>query len=184
HPEVDRAHRGDALLDDQARLDDRLEGEAVGQVLGRLRLALELRLAVLVEAVAAALRAQLALLDQALHAAVDVEALAVGLAQVLGDVEDRVEPQQVAEHERSHRRQVLRRDALVDLLDRYPPSSWARHTSPTAEVSMRLTTKPGTSAQVIGCLRIAWAKLIAASIVSGDVSSPSTISSSGITEAG
>ena len=27
---------------------------------------------------------------------------------------------------------------------------------------MRLTTKPGTSAHVIGCLRIAWAKVTAA----------------------
>ena len=32
---------------------------------------------------------------------------------------------------------------------------------------MRLTTKPGTSAQVIGCFLIAWAKLIAAVTVSG-----------------
>ena len=49
---------------------------------------------------------------------------------------------------------------------------------------MRLTTKPGTSAQVIGCLRIAWAKLTAAPTVSAEVSSPSTISISGMTEAG
>ena len=49
---------------------------------------------------------------------------------------------------------------------------------------MRLTTKPGTSAQVIGCLRIAWANVSAAVTVSAEVSSPSTISISGITEAG
>ncbi len=49
---------------------------------------------------------------------------------------------------------------------------------------MRLTTNPGTSAQVIGCLRIAWAKLTAAWTVSPELSSPSTISSSGITDAG
>lgn len=49
---------------------------------------------------------------------------------------------------------------------------------------MRLTTKPGTSAQVIGCLRILRAKLIAAVTVSGAVSAPSMISSSGMIEAG
>ena len=49
---------------------------------------------------------------------------------------------------------------------------------------MRLTTKPGTSSQVIGCLRIVCAKLIAASIVSSSVSPPATTSTSGITEAG
>ena len=49
---------------------------------------------------------------------------------------------------------------------------------------MRLTTKPGTSAQVIGCLRIAWAKVTAAVTVSAEVSSPSTISISGMIEAG
>ena len=49
---------------------------------------------------------------------------------------------------------------------------------------MRLTTKPGTSAQVIGCLRIVCAKVIAALTVSAEVSSPSTISISGIIDAG
>ena len=49
---------------------------------------------------------------------------------------------------------------------------------------MRLTTKPGTSAQVMGCLRIACAKVTAAVSVSGEVSSPSTISISGMIEAG
>ena len=49
---------------------------------------------------------------------------------------------------------------------------------------MRLTTKPGTSAQVIGCLRIACANVTAAVTVSAEVSSPSTISISGMIEAG
>ena len=49
---------------------------------------------------------------------------------------------------------------------------------------MRLTTKPGTSAQVIGCLRIACAKVTDALTVSGDVSSPSMISISGMIDAG
>ena len=71
----------------------------------------------------------------------------------------------------------------IDLIER-PPSSWARQISPTAELRMRLTTNPGTSAQVIGCLRILRAKLTAAVTVSGSLSGPSTISSSGITDAG
>ena len=41
---------------------------------------------------------------------------------------------------------------------------------------MRLTTKPGHSAQRIGILRIAWAKFAAAWTVSGEVSSPSITS--------
>ncbi len=45
---------------------------------------------------------------------------------------------------------------------------------------MRLTTNPGTSTQVIGCLRIACAKVSVAVTVSAEVSSPSTISISGI----
>jgi hypothetical protein len=51
--------------------------------------------------------------------------------------------------------------ASIEAIDR-PRSSWARKTSDSAEVRMRLTTKPGTSAQVIGCFLIAWAKLMAA----------------------
>jgi hypothetical protein len=49
---------------------------------------------------------------------------------------------------------------------------------------MRLTTKPGTSAQVIGCFLIVCAKLSATSTVSGEVSSPMTISISGMIDAG
>ena len=52
------------------------------------------------------------------------------------------------------------------------------------EMRMRLTTKPGTSSQVMGCFLIVWAKLIEVATVSSLVSSPRTISSSGITEAG
>ncbi len=73
--------------------------------------------------------------------------------------------------------------ASIALIDR-PCSSWARKTSEIPAVSTRLTTNPGTSAHVIGCLRIAWANVIAACIVSGDVWSPSTISISGIVAAG
>ena len=65
-----------------------------------------------------------------------------------------------------------------------PSSSWARHTSPIAEMAMRLPTKPGTSPQRIGILRMAWAKLAAACIVSGEVSSPSITSIRRIIEAG
>src|SRR3954451_9535930 len=63
-------------------------------------------------------------------------------------------------------------------------SSCARHSSAALELRIRLTTKPGTSRHVIGCLRIAWAKYTAEPIVSVAVSSPSTISSSGRTLAG
>ena len=49
---------------------------------------------------------------------------------------------------------------------------------------MRLTTKPGTSAHVIGCFLIACAKLTAACSVSAEVSSPSMISISGMIDAG
>jgi hypothetical protein len=65
-----------------------------------------------------------------------------------------------------------------------PPSSWARQISEEPALRMRLTTNPGTSAQVIGFLRIAWAKVTAACIVSAEVSSPRMTSMSGMTEAG
>ena len=71
----------------------------------------------------------------------------------------------------------------IFLIDR-PASSCTRQISPAAEVRMRLTTKPGTSRQVIGCLRIVWAKLYAVVTVSREVSSPAMISTSGITDAG
>src|SRR5437764_1354533 len=41
--------------------------------------------------------------DPLLHPLVDVEPVAVGLLQVLGNVQHRVEPQQVGQEERSHR---------------------------------------------------------------------------------
>ena len=65
-----------------------------------------------------------------------------------------------------------------------PCSSCARQISPAAEFRMRLTTKPGTSAQVIGCFPIACAKLKAAVTVSREVSAPAMTSTSGITDAG
>jgi hypothetical protein len=39
-----------------------------------------------------------------------------------------------------------------------PWSSWARQISPIEPTRILLTTKPGTSAQTIGCFLIAWAK--------------------------
>jgi hypothetical protein len=71
----------------------------------------------------------------------------------------------------------------IAAIDR-PSSSWARQISDMAELSTRLTTKPGTSAQVMGVLRIVWAKLTTACSVSGPVSSPSMISTSRMTAAG
>ena len=65
-----------------------------------------------------------------------------------------------------------------------PSSSVAFHTSDIAAVRMRLTTKPGTSPQRIAVLRNAWAKLVAACMVSSEVSSPSITSISRIIEAG
>ncbi len=65
-----------------------------------------------------------------------------------------------------------------------PSSSWARQISEMAELAIRLPTKPGTSPQRIGILRIACAKLDAACMVSGDVSSPSITSIRRIIDAG
>ena len=50
-----------------------------------------------------------------------------------------------------------------------PFSSCSRQISEVAELRMRLTTKPGTSAQVMGCLRIAWAKVTAAETVAAAI---------------
>ena len=83
-----------------------------------LRLTVGARLAVVVEALAG-LRAELARLDVRLHALVDVEGLAtVGLLQVLGDVQHRVEAEQVGQEERPHRRDARGRHGVVDRLDR------------------------------------------------------------------
>ena len=65
-----------------------------------------------------------------------------------------------------------------------PCSSCIRQTSESAEFRTRLTTKPGTSAHVIGILRIACAKATAACRVSAAVSSPSTTSIRRMTDAG
>ena len=75
HPEVDLAEPADALLEQQAGLDERLQRELLDErVAIGLAVALDLRLAVLVDALAAALGAELAVGDQLLHALVDVEA--------------------------------------------------------------------------------------------------------------
>ena len=87
HPEVDVADRADALLDQQAGLDQRPAGEHRDQLLGvGLGVAGDRLLAVLEEALAAALGAELAVGDELLQPLVDVEALAVGVVEVLGDV--------------------------------------------------------------------------------------------------
>ena len=65
-----------------------------------------------------------------------------------------------------------------------PSSSVTFQTSDAAELRMRLTTKPGTSPQRIAVLRIAWAKFVAAAIVSSEVSSPSITSIRRIIDAG
>ena len=80
HPEVDVADRADALLDELAGLDQRPAGEHRDQLLGvGVGIAGDVLLAVLEEALAAALGAELAVGDQALQPLVDVEALAVGV---------------------------------------------------------------------------------------------------------
>ncbi len=121
HPEVDLTDGADALLEQQAGLDQRLQRELLDQVVDvGLGVAGQVRLAVRVGALSPALGAELALGDELLHALVDVEALAVGLLEVLGDVQDRVEAEHVGEEERAHRRRLGGRDALVDRLDREP----------------------------------------------------------------
>src|SRR5690348_14339564 len=59
------------------------------------------------------LGAQVALLDQLLGAAVHVEAVAVGLAHVLGDLQGRVEARHVAAPERAHGHAGLLLDELA-----------------------------------------------------------------------
>src|SRR4051794_25439190 len=71
---------------------------------------------VLIEALSALL-AEIARLDELLHAAMDVEAVAVGVLHVLGDLERRVEPAHVREVERSHGDELGLRERLVDVLD-------------------------------------------------------------------
>src|SRR4051794_10498003 len=63
-----------------------------------------------------ALAAEVAAGDEPLHPPVDVEALAVGVAQVAGHLERRVEPGLVRQPERAHRGEVLLGDERVDRL--------------------------------------------------------------------
>src|SRR4051794_21829228 len=71
---------------------------------------------VLIEALPA-LGAERALLDQLLHAAVHVEAVAVGVAQVVRDLDRRVEAAHVGHPERPHRHLRALAHELVELLD-------------------------------------------------------------------
>src|SRR5215217_2425279 len=70
---------------------------------------------VLIEA-PSALLAEVALLDELLHAAVDVEAVAVGVAHVPRHLERRVQAGHVGEVEGSHRHQLRVGQRLVDVL--------------------------------------------------------------------
>ena len=100
----------------------------------------------------------------------DVEALAVGVVQVLGDREHGVEPDHVGERERTHRRRLRLDDRAVDAAIASPPSSWQRAELAVAAPSTRLTMKPGASAQRTAVLRSAATKLVAAASASGEVS--------------
>src|SRR5215216_979059 len=71
--------------------------------------------AVLIEPLSG-LRAQVAGVHALLHAAMDVEALAVGLLEVLGDVQHRVEAEHVGEEERAHGHGLGLGEHLVELL--------------------------------------------------------------------
>src|SRR3984893_17018723 len=62
------------------------------------------------------LGAEVAGSDQLLHLLVDEEPVAVGLLQVLGDVQHGVEAKQIDEEERAHRRGLRLRDDPVELL--------------------------------------------------------------------
>src|SRR5258705_3638994 len=73
--------------------------------------------AVLIETLSGLL-AEVLLLDEFLHAGVDVEALAVRVDHVAGDVERRVEAGHVGEEEGTHRERLRLLDLLVDLLRR------------------------------------------------------------------
>ena len=123
HPEVDIAVGRDALLEHEAGLEERLQRQQLDElcdvglgVAGDVGLALRV-----IEAVAAGLGAELAVGDELLHALGDVEAfLAVGLDEVLGDVQDRVQAEQVDEVVRPDRHHAGGADALVDRLDREP----------------------------------------------------------------
>src|SRR3954454_15535398 len=61
------------------------------------------------------LGAEVTLLDERLHALVNVEAVAVGVAHVARDLHDRVEPAHVGDAERAHRHVHGLGDVLVEL---------------------------------------------------------------------
>ena len=121
HPEVDVAVRRDALLEHEAGLDEGLQREELYEfgniglgVSGNVGFALWV-----VEAVSPRLRPEFSVGDELLHALGDVEAfLAVGVDEVLGDVEDGVEAEQVAEVVGADGHDAGGGDAVVDALDR------------------------------------------------------------------
>ena len=87
---------GTLFGEDQAGLDQRRRGRrSVSSCASASGVTGNVRLAVLVHAFAAGLGSELAVGDDSLHALVDVETLAVGVVQVLGDVVDGVQTEDV-----------------------------------------------------------------------------------------
>src|SRR4051812_37787870 len=74
---------------------------------------------VLIEALSALL-AEVALVDELLHALVDVEAVAVGIPHVARDLQRGVQARHVGEEERPHRYELGLGEGLVDVLDAGP----------------------------------------------------------------
>jgi hypothetical protein len=104
---------------------------------------------------------------------------------VLGHVQHGVQAEQVDQVVGADGVDAGGADALVDRLDRQAlllllaPDLGDPGVEDPVDDEAR-----GPRAQVIGCLRIAWANVTVAPTVSAEVSSPSTISISGMTEAG
>src|SRR5205085_10411344 len=103
--------------------DEGLQGEELYELLDvGLGIAGDVGFALwVIEAVSPGLRPEFAVGDELLHALGYVEAfLAVGVDEVLGDVEDGVEPEKVAEVVGADGHCAGAGDALVDALDREP----------------------------------------------------------------
>ena len=139
-----------------------------------------------VEAVAAGLGAELAVGDELLHALGDVEAfLAVGLDEVLGDVQDGVEAEQVDEVVGPHGNDAGGAHALVDLLDREALLLLLAPDLRDAGVEDAVDDEAGNLGAGDRLLADRLGEGDARRVtVSAEVSSPSTISISGMIEAG